>query len=423
MAGSVLDSKAVFLARCRSAGIPDDDIKALAVVNVDTMAKMGFVCSCQPGVGDDAPFVSFLVRALGRADDTAFTDGELASFRRLWWECNTVAISDVRARVERTEDSQPRKLPVPERAERLRTQQARLVGVVISGVLEPSHSLLDFCNQMRDDEVLRYVNPNRCSTRAAELLGVKKENFMAPNSQGALMAVSVETPTMADLNGEYRVRLALQRRSLALDQVNLISYSFGESYHNFLFALMSKVVPPTHRRIGLDQILLADEQIWAAMTEHCREGISMRSDSTKPMEVAMTLARSDPIILSYLQPLPSGGKGSSPKKEKQGPYSPKAAGPAGKGKGGSKQSKSESSKGSSKPVPAGKGKGKDKSAVPLALRGLNRTTAAGRRLCYGYNLEGCWNAVGTENECSSGCHCCARCLGTHPLSQCPLAPA
>lgn len=409
MSGSLLDSKAVFLARLRTAGIPEADIALLIAANVDTMAKMAWVCSVQPGVGDDAPLMAFFVQVLGRSLDT-FSAGEISVFRRLWWECHTVAIAEVRSKVERTEDSQPKKLPVPERAERLREQQARLVGIVISGVIEPSHCLLDFCNQMKEDEVLRYVNPNICSTRAAELLGVKKENFMTPNSQGALVSVSKETPTAADLQGEYRVRLALQRRSLALDQVKLIRYEFGEAYHNYLFALMAKVVPTTHKKIGLAQILAADEQVWAAMTEHCREGISIRPDGSYPMEVAMTTVRSDPIVLSYLSPLPNSGGGSSssgganPKsKAKSAPYE--------KGRGKGKDAGKKGGKGVAKGGKAGKDR------TPLRLRGLHVKTASGKSLCFSYNLDGCQEEV-HEGECWRGSHQCAKCLGNHPLAEC-----
>ena len=62
MSGSLLDSKAVFLARLRSAGIPEADITLLVGANADTMAKMDLVCSVQPGVGDDVPLMAFFVQ-------------------------------------------------------------------------------------------------------------------------------------------------------------------------------------------------------------------------------------------------------------------------------------------------------------------------------------------------------------------------
>ena len=161
----------------------------------------------------------------------------------------------------RTEDMPPRRLPVPERAAKLAAQRARLLGVSVTGMLIPSHALIDFCMTMRDEETLRYVAPDKCTAREQELAGVKREQFIKPDSQGHLKVEEWTSTNSADMTTEHRVRLALQRRALALDQCDLVPYSVMETYHTFLFSLIEAPAAPNHYAIDLVQILNADRAL------------------------------------------------------------------------------------------------------------------------------------------------------------------
>ena len=142
---------------------------------INTMAKLAFSSSNQPGVGTDDLFVEAIVRALGLHRPDEIAAGNLAGFRRIWYEAHSVCLADFRQRTERTEDMPPRRLPVPERAAKLAAQRLRLLGVSITGMLTPSHSLIDYCMTMRDEETLRYVAPDKCTAREQELAGMKRE--------------------------------------------------------------------------------------------------------------------------------------------------------------------------------------------------------------------------------------------------------
>ena len=58
----------------------------------------------------------------------------------------------------------------------------RMVGLVIAGSLEPSHSLLAFCHRLREQGALQYIDPIECTSRESELASTENKTFMGENS-------------------------------------------------------------------------------------------------------------------------------------------------------------------------------------------------------------------------------------------------
>jgi hypothetical protein len=261
----MLDSEAVFRARLHNAGVSSVHVAGIVGAGCTTLAKLGFCCSAQPGSGDEAPFTNFVVRALSLTSISDISAGELASIRRVWYEAHTVAIAEIRSRLETTDDSAPKKLPVPERSSRLSAQQKKLAGIVISGPLEPSHALIDFVFAMKESEVLKYVDPVKCTSRDQELVGVKKEQGVKVASSGQIVLQEKDQDLATDISTEFRLRNALQRRSLALDQSELLNYDESEAYHNYMFSLLTMDVPSHCQPIDSVQILNADRILWQRM--------------------------------------------------------------------------------------------------------------------------------------------------------------
>lgn len=413
---NMLDSAAVFQSRLKDLGL-QSYAAALKTSGIDTLGRLAFITTYQPGLAStDEPFVKSLLKALGLTNESELTPGELSSFRRLWIESSTVAISEMRNRSERTEDQAVKKIPIPERTSRRNAQQARLVGIRIAGTLEPSHSLLDFCQSIRDDNELHTIELAKCTCREQELDGQKREKFFRPDNAGNLKEHSAEPERVADLSSELKVRHALLRRSLALDQVDLIQFEEFEGFHDFLFQLLSQEVPDSHVPISLDQILRADKILWKRMALFTRDGVLPTAIAgaagaahfkVYPIMQALEKARSDPVFTSALQPLLRG--------QRQGPYdrhepkgksakgSGKSMGPGGKGSGKSKGKKS-----SSKPF-----------SVPQELQGLRTSTSKGYRYCFNFNLQsGCAHAKAGEH-CRLGFHGCMKCgLADHGAVNC-----
>ena len=400
----MLDSIPVFKARMLSAGVSSGAVQRFIDRGIDTLARLAYSSASQPGTGDETQFIEVVSNALGVNAPADIPLGELSSIRRCWFEAHTVAVSEIRSRVERTEGSEPLKMPVPERELRLREQQNRLPGISITSNIEPSHQLVGFVNQLRSDEILKYIDPAKCTSREQEIRGVKKETFLKQSPDGTVKVVPVEEKLSADLNGEFRIRLALQRRSLAMDLVKIATYQAVESYHDYLFQLLLSDVPDTHERISLQQIIKADKSVFTKMTEICRAGISQRPDGSYPIDLAIKEALRDPIVLASLSPLPrAAGPVKSMKNEDAAarnsqPYNKGAGRPnKGRGRGGK----------------GGKGgkPGKEVFQVPKELEGLRTRTNKGQNICFMCNLEaGCPNARWGQS-CYKGLHVCMKCGG------------
>jgi len=412
--GALLDSVAVFRDRCRGVGLPASAVSLLEAAGIDSLAKFAFATAAQPGSGDETAFSTFLSTTLGEPN---LAPGLLACARRLWYESHAVALSDIKLRTEATDETAPRKLPVPERASRLKAQQLRITGIKIEDVLEPSHQLVDFIFGMKDSETLKYIDPALCTSRTQELAGVKKEPGAKIGSRGEILVSEAEQGLRADITNEYRLRLALQRRSLALDQADLLEYDVSEAYHSFLFSLLSAEVPQHCKQVDTIQLLTADRILYQRMAPHTREGISTRADGTRPMSEALAKARVDPIFMAAIAPVPKpaqrngkGGKWNSDNQDqpqREHPYNNKGAT---KGKKGGKG--------------AGKGKAPKRSsyqfAIPKGLLGYQATRQDGSRRCFDFNLGGC-KLKCTNGACTKGYHDCVKCGSSdHGLPQCPV---
>jgi hypothetical protein len=425
MTSAMLDSKHVFKSRAQSVGLVDTYITSLENGGIDTLSKLAYICSCQPGSTDDSPFTKIIDRITGHnATDNLIPPGVLSCIRRLWFEAHAVSLAEVKARIERSDDAPVKRLPLPEREARRKAQQAVLTGIVIEKQLEPSHSLIDTIYTMKEEEILKYIEPAQCTCRESELKGIKVESFLKLDSTGRVQQINKDMPNEADVSTEFRMRLALQRRSLALDQLQLVSYSNMEAFHDYLFGLLLQTPPEGFASVTMKQILIADRQAWIYAASSCREGISPRPDGSKPLERAFKDALEDPMVRATLQPMPKfRGHGepsssSDARPHRQNPYGAQnrreqQAPWKGSGKG---SGKNKSFKG------GGQRKGQSRgftSKVPQALQGGKAVSSSGHGICFGYNLQGCSGST-PGGTCSKGKHICARCESSdHSFQNCP----
>ena len=405
---SMLDSLPVFESRLQSAGLEDVHIRGLVSAKIDSLAKLAFMTSCQPGVGDDKELLDAIGAILKFSSGDPMPATVSASIRRVWYEAHSVAMAEMKQRVERGEDSMPKKLPLPERETRRKDQQTRLgPGISIEGPLEPSNSLIDFIFTMREDETVKFIDPVICTSRESEVSGTKKETFVKMEPSGSLKAVHREHTVTADISTEYKLRLALQRRSLALDQLDLLDYTASENYHAFLFSLLSQPAPESHHAVTVQQVLNIDKQVWVQMALTCRTGISRKISGVSPMAEALKAALEHPMVKCLMQPLPKAGGFRSEKgggghhDDRQAPlrdmpYHYKGKKGEGKGSKGKKGGKNDS-----RPS-------RDYRGMPRGLQGGHRRTSSGKSICFSYNLQGCPKAK-PGSSCEKGMHVCAGC--------------
>ena len=125
------------------------------------------------------------------------------------FEAYSLAAADVRLRVERREDDTPRKLAQAERASRYAEQAKRLVGISMTGELEPSYHLIDLVYGMAEEGQLKYVKWQECTKRDQEIMGIKTDPVWRPDSNGVIRETRVQEVLKAECNTDLKLRYAL----------------------------------------------------------------------------------------------------------------------------------------------------------------------------------------------------------------------
>ena len=383
---TMMDSVAVFRQRMGVIGVDGPSLTRLIAANVNTLSKMAFCANYNPSMQDDSNLVTFFKNTINGHLPIPVPDldaGLLAALRQGFFEAHTMMLAELKTRIERNDDAVPRKVPNLERAHRLAEQQRRLSPALdISGPLQPAHSLIDAVSQQKDDGILKYLSPEHCPSRDDELQLDKKT-------------------VLADVSSDLKIRQALQRRSLAYDQLGIMAYEKLEGWISFLFLQPSRLPPEHFAAITIEQVLQADKQSFIFMSERCRTGLTMNTMGVFPAEAALCAAALDAMVMAVLQPLQRRAQpmqvAKAVAKAKATISKPKAAKQKGKGKGKQQE-----------------GRGPP---MPEALRGMKSKNVNGEPLCFGFNLGSCIKCA-PGSRCDKGFHECAKCLGPHSQMDC-----
>ena len=122
---AAIESEATFLSRALAIGLTRTDVDALKAKHVATFGGFAFLVVYNMNANDGIPLLRALEKVLQREPD----DTEMALWRRLQFDSHTAVMSDARARVERTDDSAPRRLPQPEKTARFAEQKRSQVHI------------------------------------------------------------------------------------------------------------------------------------------------------------------------------------------------------------------------------------------------------------------------------------------------------
>jgi hypothetical protein len=394
-----IDSVPVFIQRCKEIGFDPAQLAQIEASNLTTMAKFAYSCGFVPGTSDETPLVN-LVKEITKAEPSL---AELSLFRRLFFEAFTMVQADLRHKIERTEEAPARKLAVPERSARFKSQQGRLNGMMLVGELECADALIDLCVAQYDENRLKYVPWERCLNKASEMEGSKKDTSISKGLNGVLKISDSEVLPDADTSTELLLKNAMTRRSLAYDQANLITFQAFMVWVEKLFTTRLKPSIPGYSRVSVEQMERADKALFVKLAELTRDGITPDALGAKPLDKALLTAMLDHDVNANLIPLPKSS-GSAPSNKRPHPSDWESQAPAKKGKGGRGKGKSgKNAKGGSKGT-----------RLPAGLQGTARTPD-GANICFAYNLKTCsFKGAG----CQRGKHCCTKCYKDHPYP-CP----
>ncbi|CAE7578598.1 unnamed protein product [Symbiodinium sp. CCMP2592] len=267
---SLVESEAHFVQRAAEVRLSDASVQALRRHGFRTLGQLAYTVG-QPGqLIPEAEFTDWC-----RNHVPAASAADLASLKRLLFEAQTLALTQLRAQVTEP-DSASKRVPEAERERRLQQLRDELSGLNIEGPLEPGRKLLDECSHQEAVGQLKYLSPDKCVSRLHE------------------------------------VQEALRRRGLAYTFAQAVSWNAYDKYVTKLFGHMHRDPPPNHNRISVSQIVEADRLVFTRLIE-LNIKPKQEPSGARPMDEALHAALESYQVSFALMHLASKG-GNTPRR-------------------------------------------------------------------------------------------------------------
>ena len=133
----------------------------------------------------------------------------------------------------------------------------RLSGVSIKGEYEPAHVLLEKACAMFDQNLVKYLEPSVCISRAYEVQGSKQTRELA-FEKGSVVLKNQDEKLSTVTDSELKLHFALTRRGIAFEFAKLMSYSQHCEWESFLVEALHRESPPGYSEPSLAQIIQCD---------------------------------------------------------------------------------------------------------------------------------------------------------------------
>jgi len=414
----LVDSSAEFFARVTELQLAEFKEK-FEEIGVKTFGELAFATSFSAGSPDETKFQTELViPVLG--DEKHPKRGAL---RRLFTEAYSLAASDLQRRTEGRAEDAPVRLPTAEREARRAELQSRIPGVRLDGEYDPSHKLLDLAYELWDQNVIKYIAWENCTTRRQELMGVKKEPVWKPDAEGFLKVHKDDSIGKARLEDPLRLRQTLLRRGVALDLAGVIKFETHELWADLVLDVYQTDPPPGYAKVTMDMLHTADRELWNQAARVCRSGVRRNGAGALPFDEALRKCMYEPPVRMLMVPLPAAAKQGSAKDEPETSRLKRRADQLesevrrlreAKGKG-KQQYGGKGGKDGGKGGGKGKKRTRGLGALPEGLRGCASRDDQGNPLCFDFNLPHGCNMAQPGARCPRGWHKCAAkgCLKAH----------
>lgn len=267
-------------------------------------------------------------------------------------------------------DSQPKKIPFAERSTRMTALRNRLAGVSITGELEPAHVLLEKACSLFDQNLVKYLEPAICISRAYEVQGTKQARELSLE-KGTLVLKNQDEKLSSPTDSELKLHFAMTHRGISFEFARVMSYSQHCQWETFLVEALHRESPPGYTKPSLAQIIQCDKAAWSRLASTV-ESVRQRVDGSYPLGEALLALRGDPNIALFLKGKSKGTGGSPP--------------------------------------------------MPKQLIGKWHKTPQGEPICFAFNTaDGCQHSPGVAagDRCPRGWHLCMepRCQGKHGLTE------
>jgi hypothetical protein len=246
--------------------------------------------------------------------------------------------------------------------------------------------------------------------------------------------VTLDSGTKADFSTDLKLSYVFQRRGLALETANLMTFENHQKLNQLLLGEFLRTPPTGYARVSIEQMHNTDREIWRVLSQKCRAGVKPNPDGTRPLDVHIDAVLADPTVRMLLMPLQlskGGALTSRPRDDEAGVVEPQSKRAKKRANAKAKQVEAQRYETPSWTTPKGKGKGKGKGKdkgkrqwaprMPPQLIGKAHETAAGEAICFDCNLpQGCSKAAWGQ-KCPKGLHVCCEpgcfkhhaCVGNH----------
>ena len=391
----IIDSTAQFRSRADEVGMTTATRDVFIAAGLNTMSKFAFWIN-QPGTAaDDAAITGATTALLGGPP----TVGDLAAVKRLHFESQAFTLQALKNSIDGpgADAMQPKKIPLAEKESRMKAIGTRLTGISLEGPLEPSTSLLEQTVHQHETKTIKYLPPEKCYSREHEIKFAKPAKSL--QVEGGTIAFKENTTIPGEtIFTSLQFQQALTRRAVAYDFAELLSFDVSRRYCDMLLKHLMREAPPGYSPTTLAQLVKADQQVWAKMSE-AGSDIRRNAAGDLPLDALIIRCLESYEISFYLLPMVTPTTNSAAYYDRSAPYEDHQQ----KGK-------------------KGKGKGKRKSKgehvqtwVPPKLRGGKPTNPAGHPICFNYNLDGC-DAAQPGSACPRGLHVCCKCFKNHAFT-------
>ena len=426
---SIVESTAEFEARLKDLGL-HAFLGKFGELGVTTLSELAYCSDWIPGgsVSSEVFAKDVLIPVLGSAEHL-----KRHGVKRLFSEAYIMAAADLRRKVEPQAEEAATVMPVQEREQRRTALETKLVGMELTGELDPSFKLCNLVHGMHEANTIQYLEWSCLTKRSQELNKVKEIKAWQPDSSGFMKEHVVTELMPARTDTDYLLRCALSRRGLALEIGRVCSFKVHEALVELFFKAMYADRLDGFDPVQISQIKAADQEVWRLVAESCRAGIRAEPDGTLPVERILKVLVLDASIRYILMPFRSN---------KAPPATASSCEPASVNKGhqdassrrvrqleqqvadlkrsrgnqhGSPQPPSQPQnswekkeanrkrgRGGKKQDPRAEGGGR----CPPGLVGKKTKTDAGDPICFDYNLDGC-SMASAGGRCPRGLHICA----------------
>ena len=209
-----------------------------------------------------------------------------------------MALNDLQSRLERSDTSEVKILPLAEKVQRLQLLRKKFPGVMLSTTLEPSHSLIDKVVHQYEENCVKLIELTDCTSREQEIRCDKSTPQITFDHSGNIKVTKQSQVTECSIQGDIRLRSAFTRRSLAYELANVASFEVMEGWSQLLFDRVCQDPPAGYKHISVEQIMVADRKLWVKVSEETRSNVTAMTNGRKNVDLAIEKFSHHPMFNS-----------------------------------------------------------------------------------------------------------------------------